>query len=587
MLNKNAYYGLNQIEKETEFLNIFNNHWAALKANHRIQAEINLEHQIGVLLTSLSKIPIMPMANIPGHLYDIPWDDLRADLAIAADVFSARTGWDKFACLISILTAVAMASCGSYTVMVKQDWLEPLNIYTLNIAPSGANKSAAIKIIRQPFDLFVNEQRETYDQSAEFRHSVVKEQTKAIKKMSEAGIDRAIKDKIKADEAHDYNSLIQLVEEQMKMADKTLAQVEATKPGSRPNLFLSDCSSKGLQAGLSAHDECLAICEPEGDLLLKAATDSRFDISLLLKGFGREEHTYIKSGKEIRLHRPTINIINSIQPDLAAKFYQPNTSAGRGLNARFLPVFVQHQPPKTNDEDHSKYDLKISQILSDCYSRIANQKERILKIDNGALKSIESFQEETEALIRNGLEHAPAFLHKLRGTAGRLAGALHLWSKPRCADEALISSETMSMAIEMARALISHADYAYHPLCLAAFNDAETIRQWLCRHPKASFELRTVSQATGLNKAKALSAFNALERSNVVRQIMKEDVVICVVNPNLYNNGNSHGNAPVLTPTPTLAPAPALAPVPESTSGMPDLWIGADTIRPANPHISA
>jgi hypothetical protein len=380
MSNNNANHETSLIRDHTYFLNTFNKYWATLKSNHEIKAELDLNSQIRALQAQLRYLSITPMTNMPSLQPPIPWSDFRPDLVDAVDAFSAITGWDRLASLISVLTAVVMASSGAYTIMVKSGWLEPLNMYTMNIAPSGANKSAAIKIIRKPFNTYVEEQRVIYDRSAAHQTLVVEAQTKAIKKLSQAQINAAVREGLKNGDADVYTSIIQRVEEEMTVVSEVLTQVEATRPYSRPNFFLSDCSSKGLQAGLSAQNECLAICEPEGDLMLKAASDPKFDIAPLLKGFGREEHIYSQAGKDVCLHRPSINILYGVQPELAAKFYRKVMDAGRGLDARFIPMFVCHQSPKAVDADFRGYDSKIRRILADCYSQNPNREERFLEI---------------------------------------------------------------------------------------------------------------------------------------------------------------------------------------------------------------
>lgn len=537
MFNNNANQNFYQMNQATELLNTFNRYWAALKNNQAIRTELDLEAQINSIRQNLSMYHVLQNMDKPSEYgLNIGWQDFPYTFQDTVSTFSQIVGWDFLSSAIFLLTGTSMALCGSVTVSVAPDWQEPLNIYALGIASSGANKSGAIRNIKKPFVDFIDEERLKYDQNADrhqFSHS---EQRLAIKKTCRGKINNTLTKMIKANSL-DYNEIASLVDAETNVAYDAMERLRNDENLSRPSLFLSDSTSKGLQVSLLEQGEFQAICEPEGDLLLKLAYDARFDISLLLKSYGREEHTFGKHPKKVTLTSPSLCILNAVQPEVATKFYTMGLNTVRGLSSRFLPIFVCHQAPSSISANLETYDRLIKAMLTRYYDQNKNRKKYTLTIHSNALQLIQNFQRITKNLISGGFDHMESFLHKLRGHACRLAGALHLWVQFQDGNQdEIISAKTMELAISLATALIAQADYAYNPLCLPAVNDAKRIKEWMTQSQQASFDLRSLTQSTSINKAQALPALNALERHNILRQIITpKGSVICVVNPNFHS----------------------------------------------------
>ncbi len=450
-----------------------------------------------------------------------------------------------------------MATSGVYQVSVRPGWIEQIVLYVMIIADSGSGKSRLINMVKKPMNAVMDEKRARHDQTAGRQAFIAKEQMKSINKMRQGERNKLIKEMLGKDGRCDYNKLIQLTAEEAVEAHNAIEQVELARPDSRPSLFLSDGTSKGIQAALIQNHEYQAICEPEGGLPLKMVHDKGFDLDLLLKSYDGEEHQYVTSDGTACLKRPRLNILYGIQPGVAAKFFGCDRLNERGLTARFLPIFPGFQARQNIEEAVLHEDDHIIQhILTTCHDLKRDGVVRVMRLDEDAEYMVAEFERELEHWIADGFEHISPFINKLRGTACRLAAALHLWLNYQNPEKTPISAQTMACGIELARSLMPHVDYAYNQHGLQAHSTAIRLLEWIEKLPKNHFELRAALQDTGLKKSQALPALDVLEMHDIIRQIVTtNNSRICVVNSNLYSQQLNI----VVTPQPAYGPSPHLA----------------------------
>ena len=535
MFDPSTWGRLTEVKDQTDFLNTCTGLWTALKKADKARAEIDLMGQINAIQWQLAKSQVLPMSNMPHLTYNIPWDSLPSWLVENVRKVSSATGWDGQSVLMAMLVAISMASWGRYTVRVNQYWSEPINLYSLVIAPSGTRKSALVEILKQPFVEFIGNIRQEYDRLSPRQDFIAKEQLRALKKVRQDESNRILVREAKKGGSCDYDTIVHLVKEEAVRAYDVVEQIEAMSCPARPSPFLSDSTSKGLLVALQDQGECQAIFEPEGGLIEKLTNDSRFDIDLLIKAHGREEHDSKMYHRVIILNHPSLNILYGVQPEVAAKFYRKKTMNERGLTARFLPLFVRSQNPGAACDDLESYKRVINDILADCYTQDSRREFRILEVSTEAQNIIVDFMHKNETLIQGGFDHMASFLSKLHGTACRLAGVLHLLINEKRSEQVQISPLTMRLGIELASALLPHADYAYNPFGLTAFDNALTILDWTLKTYRTFFELRHLMQSRRINKELAERAVGLLAHHNVLREIENDNgAIYCVVNPNIY-----------------------------------------------------
>jgi len=549
------------INRETDVLNVFNRHWAAVKNNRKITAEIDLNQQINSLLYQLALSQPVPIVNQPSLAFGINWDLLPKGLKEQVWKISAALGWDSVSILMTKLTNVAMASSGVFQIHVRPGWTEELVLYVMLTAESGAGKSRLINLNKKPMNVVMDGLRSKHEQTAGRQALIAKEQAKAVDKMRQENQKKRIQAELQQEGRCDYNKLIQLVAEEVTEASEALNQAGGLDQFSRPDFFISNGTSKGIQEALLSNHEFQAICEPEGGLIKAITEDSRFDIDLILKAHGGEEHQITTSRERKHLKRPRLVILYGIQPGVAAKFFGSSSLIERGLTSRFLPLFPRLLP-RQNIEGVSLDDDEwiIKHILTTCYEQNRAGIIRVMMLDREANQMITNFEYELDNMIPNGFDHMASFINKLRGTACRLAGALHLWANSHNPDEIPISARTMFSAIELARTLLPQADYAYNSCGLKAYAVANIILEWIKKHSKPHFDLRFVLQDKGLKKSQALPALDVLDMHHILRQITTpRNAVICVVNPHIHGTAANYIAAPApALPSPLFGPGQGL-----------------------------
>lgn len=452
------------LNRETDMMNTFVRHWAALSNIQKIDAAIDLNQQISGLSYQLSLLPITPISNRPHFVYNINWDLFPKEQADLVTRISAAMGWDPTIILIAMLSGVAMATCGVFKITVRPGWIEQLLLYTMLIAESGAGKSRLFNMIKGPMNTAMDEKRSRYDQTAGRQAFVARAQAKIINKAHHANQAMRIQAELKSEGRCDYNKLVQLVGEEAASAYDALEQVEGTGPTFRPNHFISSGTSKGILAALIQNHGHQAICEPEGGLILNIARDTRFDLDVLLKPYGGESHQYTTSHGIASLSRPRLNILYGVQPEVAVKFFGNTNLVECGLTSRFIPVFpILHERQNIEVTGLDIHDQIIRHLLDTCYDQNQAGTIRVLKLDKEAEYMVASFESELERWISSDLDSRSSFVKKLPGTACRLAGAMHLWRTPQNPDKTPISGQTMTCGIELARASMPPADYVYNP----------------------------------------------------------------------------------------------------------------------------
>ena len=135
--------------------------------------------------------------------------------------------------------------------------------------------------------------------------------------------------------------------------------------------------------------------------------------------------------------------------------------------------------------------------------------------------NIELYQRELkETVLPYSTDGLESFVVKLAGTAVRIAGVLHAWQFAKPEQHAL-SHQTILAGIEITRAILPHARYAFSTSGFRAYGDALKILKWVKRHQQFGFTSRDIAQYSGVKtNEKIFPALDLLAQHNILTQLV-------------------------------------------------------------------
>lgn len=432
------------------------------------QAPISLES---------AQLPLWPDDVFPGSIQDF----------VSALSESTETPHELSAMMV--LAAISAAAQGKYRVRVKQDYFEPVNIWTCAALPPGSRKTAVQMAATAPLTKWEKVQREVLEpviKKAQADDATIREQISYLRKQAS---------KAKGKEF-----------EQLK---KEIADTEASLPEipTVPQIWAQDVTPENLGTIMADNNERMAILSDEAgifDILGGRYSGGIPNLDLFLQGHaGSAVRVNRGSRPPVFMQTPALTFGLSPQPEVLRGLTEKPSFRGRGLLGRFLYVL----PPsnlgyrKLNAKpifpDYSaRYDGILTGILNQ-EATVHNEGEpcpHILKITDDALQAWQNYALKVEAGMREGCTyaHLTDWAGKLPGAVIRIAALLHIarhslvrpWDKE-------ISIEDMNAALRMADVLSVHA-LAVFDLMGAdpALDGARVILRWIEREGKPEFTFR-------------------------------------------------------------------------------------------------
>lgn len=387
-----------------------------------------------------------------------------------------------------VLAAISAAAQGKYRVRVKQDYFEPVNVWTCAALPPGSRKTAVQMAATAPLTKWEKLQREILEpaiRKAQADDATIRERINHLRKKAASAKDAEF--------------------EQLK---KEIADIEANLPEipTVPQIWAQDVTPENLGTIMAVNNERMAILSDEAgifDILGGRYSGGIPNLDLFLQGHaGSPVRVNRGSRPPVFMQTPALTFGLSPQPEVLRGLTEKPSFRGRGLLGRFLYVL----PPsnlgyRTLDASPifpdyaARYDGILTGILN---QEMAGSKEEpsphILKITADALQTWKSFGLKVEAGMREGgtYAHLTDWAGKLAGAVIRIAALLHIarhalvkpWEKE-------INLEDMSAALRMADVLSVHA-LAVFDLMGAdpALDGARLILRWIEREGKPDFTFR-------------------------------------------------------------------------------------------------
>ena len=347
------------------------------------------------------------------------------------------------------LAALATATHGRFRIMVKPDYVEPLNLWLLCALPPGNRKSAVEDAAKAP--LLEWEEAEADRLAPEILHMTEE------RRVAEAQADSLRKQAAKAKATAERSDLMR------ELRDLLADMPEVPRA---PQLVTTDATPERLGMLLADNRERMGWLSSEGgvfDLLAGRYSGGIPNLDLMLKAHSGDHERVDRAGRPtVYLRRPALTIGLSPQPEVLRGLAQKPGFRGRGLLGRFLyllppsPVgFRTLEGPPVPGPVAREYAAMLGVIL-----RRDEEIPALLRLSRGAFADWREFALTVEAAMRPGGEFEPItdWAGKLAGAAARLAGNLHVAAHAHGRPEAEdVSPETMGAALELAALFAQHA----------------------------------------------------------------------------------------------------------------------------------
>lgn len=356
-----------------------------------------------------------------------------------------------------LLGTVSMCVQGNFWISPKQDWREPLNLYTMTVNKPSEKKSPVFREILAPvYDYVdrVNKERQPeiieYQIKKKILTGKIENGLKALTGRGAKGI-KGQKDMI---ETISTDEIVALQNE--------LAELEenAVKP---ITLLADDVTTEALVKLLNENNEKIAIASAEGGIfgMLAGRYSTQPNLDIFLKGFSGEAYTsHRASGRVEVLREPLLTLILMVQPAVLMEALNNREFRERGLMARFLYSMPGSKIGKRRyrtmpiDEKARKDFHDLIDELLECQTW---EHEKIIYLSDEADKLGEEFFNEIEVTLYSEYGEMEDWIGKLYGQTMRIAGLFHVIKYRLEAAEVKVEAETMKNAIAVGRYYLEHA----------------------------------------------------------------------------------------------------------------------------------
>lgn len=456
--------------------------------------------------------PLQP-PEWPENIFPSPLKEFVSELA-----HSTETPIELAA--LVVIAVLGTASQGKYVVQVKENYFEPLNIWTCVALPSGQRKSAIYTSATKPLAEWEKLQANDLKlpiQEAKSKNEFLKKKIEFLRnkgaKENQSQFDKNFRE-------------IQLLESQL---------VEVPKV---PQLWSADITPENLGIVMAENGGRMAILSDEGGIFDNIA--GRYsggipNMDVFLQGHAG---THLRVDRATRppifVQNPALTLGLTIQGELLQGLTKCPSFRGRGLLARFLFCIPRSNIGYRTFETmpmkeflFNEYSNCITGILQHAWkSKVANE-PHILKMSASAFQMWKIFAtcNESHLADEQKLGHLQDWGSKLTGAVARLAALFHI---ARYAQEEPwkyeIGGQDMQAAMRLADALTAHALIAFDLMGSdKAMDGARLILKWIKRMRIEHFTFRSCHYAHKSRFKKAADLRPAIE-------ILIETGIITLVN---------------------------------------------------------
>jgi hypothetical protein len=218
-----------------------------------------------------------------------------------------------------------------------------------------------------------------------------------------------------------------------------------------------------------------------------------------------------------------------------------------GLVVRFIPTFVNFSPVDTASFSQAKVNQIVFNLitfrmhLNDIFRKsLKLSYPQYISMDREADRLFQQFRQDNLGLNKNPYNSVPKnlmpFFSKLHGVACRIAGILTVMLS-NFKDKLVIIGETAQLAIEIARTISWHANYAFDPDEFPCVHVASDILKWIKGGQYSFFTLRHLERTRSLPDKKLVhNALTLLQRRNCIGKIKgPKQADFYVTHPSIVN----------------------------------------------------
>lgn len=350
------------------------------------------------------------------------------------------------------LAVLALCQQGKYRIKGKDDWIEPLNLFTVIVAEPSERKSAVIShMIRavQQFEATYNQQHSGAIERSKLEKRMLEKQQRNLEEM-------VLKGKAQMEDLQDISMQLANFREVMPM-----------------RLYVDDVTTEKLTSVLSENKGTAAIVSAEGGIfdMLSGIYTKNVNIDVFLKGHSGDTIRVDRIGRNSEsIMNPALTVLLAVQPNVLSGMMSNGTFRGRGLTARFMYCMPhskvgerKYRTQPIPDEIARCYDLTIRNLLDEGTPQIPE----LIYLTPEADKLLEAFSGEVENKLKNEFSDMPDWAGKLAGAVLRISGLLCRATNAKCADfldipeSTWVSKEAMAGAIAIGRYFTEHARAAY------------------------------------------------------------------------------------------------------------------------------
>lgn len=354
---------------------------------------------------------------------------------------------------VAALVSVAICVQKKFMIKGKADWLEPLNLYGLIVAPPAERKSAVMQAMTKPIHVY--EKRVNDFNREEIETSTMK---KRLLEKTVASLETAAAKVPTAKEKK------RVTEEDVLKAQKELSELEEMKP---LRLLADDCTPEVLISLLAENNGRMALTSAEGGIfeIMNGRYSQSMNIDVFLKAHAGDPIRIDRKGRPSEyVPHPALCMLLAVQPVILNGLMSNKDFRGRGLTARFLYCIPQshvgHRSFETTPiprDSEEQFRTMINTLL-DIEQGV---KPKIINLSDEAYRVSADFATELEPRLIGDLEPIGDWAGKLHGAILRIAAALHLVETREDGADTPLSLETMCSAIEIGRYFLEHAKKAY------------------------------------------------------------------------------------------------------------------------------
>ena len=349
----------------------------------------------------------------------------------------------------SALAILAVCCQNKYKIKGKQDWYEPLNLYSVIIAEPSERKSAIISAMVKP--LLEYEKKYNFENSKLIELS--RSEKKALERQRMIIETNLSKGKCEKKELEEIIDKINDFEEKHPL-----------------KLYVDDITTEKLNQVLYENKGKASIISSEGGIfdILAGMYSKNVNMDVFLKGYSGDSIRVDRMGRDSTIiNDPRLSILLTVQPSVLKGLIKNEIYRGRGLTARFMYTYPTskvgdrvYRTKPISEFSYIDYANRIYNILDD-------EEEQIIKLSEDADILIEQFSNMLEPKLISEYKQIGDWAGKLVGNVLRIAGILaraNVEFTHATLDDnevPLVSKEIMQNAIKIGQYYLEHAKVSF------------------------------------------------------------------------------------------------------------------------------